>query len=140
MITYYLSLYIAILVSHELCTLQTSTTMHWPSRHISSLLYAALPTHYIYLYTQRSVSVEDIIIYMNTCSSTFSKFLLYIPDHLNHMATQTYIEKLKKLAPIVGLTVREKVLPTWRRTREVFPTPMCIIINIYHTGRLWSFL
>ena len=36
----------------------------------------------------------------------------------------TYMEKLKKLAPIVGLTLREKVLPTWRRTSDVLPTPV----------------
>lgn len=34
-----------------------------------------------------------------------------------------HIEKVKKEAPIVGLTLREKVLPTCLKTSDVFPTP-----------------
>lgn len=43
----------------------------------------------------------------------------------------TYMEKLKKLAPMVGLTLREKVLPTWRRTSDVFPTPEKVSVQLY---------
>ena len=40
-----------------------------------------------------------------------------------HDNTHAYIEKVKKDAPIVGLTLRENVLPTCLRTSDVFPTP-----------------
>ena len=37
--------------------------------------------------------------------------------------TQSYIENVKNDAPMVGLTLREKVFPTCRNTSDVLPTP-----------------
>ena len=36
----------------------------------------------------------------------------------------THIEKVKKEAPMVGLTFREKVFPTCLSTSDVLPTPV----------------
>ena len=49
--------------------------------------------------------------------------LLYCGLCYCHDNTHAYIEKVKKDAPIVGLTLRENVLPTCLRTSDVFPTP-----------------
>ena len=44
-----------------------------------------------------------------------------------------YMEKVKKLAPMVGLTLAVNVFPTCCRTREVFPTPACgMNVHIAH--------
>ena len=41
----------------------------------------------------------------------------------NYMCAGTDIEKVKKDAPIVGLTFLGNTFPTCRMIREVFPTP-----------------
>ena len=43
----------------------------------------------------------------------------------------THIENVKKDAPMVGLTLRENVLPTCLRTRDVLPTPARHVHHIH---------
>ena len=48
-----------------------------------------------------------------------------VRKELIHRMCSTHMEKVKKLAPMVGLTLEVNELPTWRSTKDVLPTPAC---------------